>query len=277
MAANNIKEEKTIFIEGAGIEFLPEPLFINDSDRVEIFRMNLNGISPYMKNNIWPDWGKAARVNNGYGIYGMSPGSSNGISYFFGFIFSSVYEKKQEAIQILRLEVDRKKILYQDNYEIAFSECNIVGNISPSEFINCHFPDYKDTDKLIDFYGKALQDPETHKERFKIYFDELFKKFTMQRHKAQDDFGRMPDEVQKRERDNMRTNLNGIKNFATLCSRPSGIHGVSHWENVARNGVILAKKTGASLPVVRIFGWVHDMCRENDGGIQNTDCVLQTC
>ncbi len=44
-----------------------------------------------------------------------------------------------------------------------------------------------------------------------------------------------------------------------------GIHGVRHWARVRANGVALARKTGASRPVVELFSFLHDCARWDDG------------
>ena len=44
-----------------------------------------------------------------------------------------------------------------------------------------------------------------------------------------------------------------------------GIHGVSHWARVRRNGLLLSEATGANPLVVELFAFLHDSCRENDG------------
>ena len=41
-------------------------------------------------------------------------------------------------------------------------------------------------------------------------------------------------------------------------------HGVSHWERVERNGLLLATPD-CDLTVIRLFAYIHDSCRENDG------------
>jgi uncharacterized protein len=43
------------------------------------------------------------------------------------------------------------------------------------------------------------------------------------------------------------------------------VHGPDHWRRVERNGCILAARTGAIVPVVRLFALFHDSRRENDG------------
>ena len=44
-----------------------------------------------------------------------------------------------------------------------------------------------------------------------------------------------------------------------------GIHGVGHWQRVQENGMKLAKSTGANRDIVRLFSFLHDCCREDDG------------
>lgn len=45
----------------------------------------------------------------------------------------------------------------------------------------------------------------------------------------------------------------------------SEIHGLAHWRQVEFNGLLLAKKTGADITVVRLFALFHDSKRESDG------------
>ena len=45
----------------------------------------------------------------------------------------------------------------------------------------------------------------------------------------------------------------------------SKVHGIVHWEQVERNGLLLAEKTGADIVVVRLFALFHDSKRANDG------------
>lgn len=44
-----------------------------------------------------------------------------------------------------------------------------------------------------------------------------------------------------------------------------GIHGAAHWARVRRNGLQLARLTGANSRVVEYFAFLHDVCREDDG------------
>jgi uncharacterized protein len=44
-----------------------------------------------------------------------------------------------------------------------------------------------------------------------------------------------------------------------------GIHGAPHWARVQENGLRLAGSTGANIAVVRLFAFLHDSRRANDG------------
>ena len=45
----------------------------------------------------------------------------------------------------------------------------------------------------------------------------------------------------------------------------SSIHGLHHWQTVARNGLYLAQYSGADQDVVKHFAYFHDSRRENEG------------
>ena len=45
----------------------------------------------------------------------------------------------------------------------------------------------------------------------------------------------------------------------------SELHGPAHWQQVERNGLLLATETGADIVVVRLFALFHDSKRANDG------------
>lgn len=60
-------------------------------------------------------------------------------------------------------------------------------------------------------------------------------------------------------------------NFAALMEHAfesrlyeSDIHGIEHWHQVEYNGLLLAKKTGADIDVVRLFAIFHDSKRLDD-------------
>ncbi len=43
-----------------------------------------------------------------------------------------------------------------------------------------------------------------------------------------------------------------------------GAHGAAHWVRVRKNGMVLAKTTGANINVVELFSFFHDSCRLNE-------------
>ena len=43
-----------------------------------------------------------------------------------------------------------------------------------------------------------------------------------------------------------------------------GAHGAAHWVRVRKNGMLLAKSTGANVAVVELFSFFHDSCRINE-------------
>jgi len=45
----------------------------------------------------------------------------------------------------------------------------------------------------------------------------------------------------------------------------SELHGLTHWQQVERNGLLLATETGADTTVVRLFALFHDSKRADDG------------
>jgi len=44
----------------------------------------------------------------------------------------------------------------------------------------------------------------------------------------------------------------------------SGTHGLQHWIRVWRIGEELSRSTGANVTVVRLFAFLHDICREDE-------------
>jgi uncharacterized protein len=42
------------------------------------------------------------------------------------------------------------------------------------------------------------------------------------------------------------------------------IHGFDHWEEVEKNGIMLANQSGVDLTVVRLFAYIHDCKRLDD-------------
>lgn len=65
-----------------------------------------------------------------------------------------------------------------------------------------------------------------------------------------------------------------IKHFASNGWKLGETHGLSHWERVERNGIILSGqiedgtfrlREDVNIKVVRLFAYLHDKCREKDG------------
>ena len=55
-----------------------------------------------------------------------------------------------------------------------------------------------------------------------------------------------------------------IKQWAVSRWTLGALHGISHWERVERNGLQLATPE-CDVIVIRLFAYLHDSCRENDG------------
>lgn len=51
----------------------------------------------------------------------------------------------------------------------------------------------------------------------------------------------------------------------TSFAHSSEIHGPLHWRQVYRNGIYLARHTGADIALVELFSLFHDSCRLDDG------------
>jgi len=58
--------------------------------------------------------------------------------------------------------------------------------------------------------------------------------------------------------------INQIKQWAISRWTLGELHGISHWERVERNGLLLATPE-CDVIVIRLFAYLHDSCRENDG------------
>lgn len=57
-----------------------------------------------------------------------------------------------------------------------------------------------------------------------------------------------------------------ILNHVLFCRLyDSDLHGFDHWQQVERNGLLLATETGADAVVVRLFALFHDSKRVDDG------------
>ena len=63
--------------------------------------------------------------------------------------------------------------------------------------------------------------------------------------------------------------ISAIKEFAVKGWTLGETHGLSHWQRVERNGIILSLENGAvregvNVKVVRAFAYLHDKCRVDD-------------
>ena len=63
--------------------------------------------------------------------------------------------------------------------------------------------------------------------------------------------------------------ITAIKEFAVKGWTLGETHGLSHWQRVERNGIILSLENGAvregvNVKVVRAFAYLHDKCRVDD-------------
>src|SRR5690554_7944087 len=61
------------------------------------------------------------------------------------------------------------------------------------------------------------------------------------------------------------TEFRAIKNLALSHAIESEIHGIDHWQRVERNGLLLAKESGANTRIVQAFAYLHDCMRLSDG------------
>lgn len=50
-----------------------------------------------------------------------------------------------------------------------------------------------------------------------------------------------------------------------FCGNAHSCHGPDHWKRVLKNGVVVARHSGANIEIVKLFALFHDSCRLNDG------------
>jgi uncharacterized protein len=60
------------------------------------------------------------------------------------------------------------------------------------------------------------------------------------------------------------SDIEPIKQWAISRWTLGALHGISHWERVERNGLLLATPE-CDVTVIRLFAYLHDSCREDDG------------
>jgi uncharacterized protein len=243
-----IKNSKT-----TDLEFLYEPFIIEPENRITVYRINCGSVSPCM-NTLWDNNGKAVRTESGFGIYGYTSNMDGCLIIAITQLSSNIRNKKDqtkdilsESQVILKLEVDKNDVLLNSKNEMAFTKCNISGILTPEELILQSYPQCAE---LLDLYSKAMENPA-------LYWNQYIKEERKQFNKIHQN---------NQTTDLQKSQFEIIKNFAVNHAKPSDIHGLSHWQNVERNGILLAGKTGADLQALRVFAYSHDMCRENDGG-----------
>jgi uncharacterized protein len=237
------------------LEFLPDPFVIEPDNKLTIYRFNYGTTSPFVAGHEWNYSSKAVRTKNGLGIYGYLPETPGCIWITAGYMFSA-YANDQIQLNdnrvILKLEIDKTKILY-NGHETAYSEANIIEIVPLIDFISQNYPQYA---ALLELYNKALENPEIYRRQFMTEYA-----------KHEIELKRFNNEslTMFTGYDLQESQFQAIKQFALTNSKTSEIHGVEHWENVEKNGILLAEMTGANLQVVRAFAYLHDFCRLDDG------------
>ena len=78
--------------------------------------------------------------------------------------------------------------------------------------------------------------------------------------------------------------IEDVRNFALSGWVLGETHGLSHWQRVERNGIILSMENGRfrediNIKVVRFFAYLHDKCRLNDWadldhGVRSADMLV---
>lgn len=235
------------------LEFLSEPFKIDPENLITVYRYNNGSISPFVQSK-WDNESKAVSTKSGFGIYGYTIDMSGCENISIGQLGSKVRNKMSHTIDcsrmsqvIIELEVDKRNVLYKGAEEMAFSECNIIGIITPKDFILQNYPQCT---ALLDLYDKTMDNPD-------LYGAQYIQEEGRQLYKMQQ---------KKQTTDSQKLQIEVIKNFAVNHAKPSDIHGLLHWQNVERNATLLAEKTGADSQALKLFAYIHDMCRENDGG-----------
>lgn len=126
-------------IENTWIEFLPEPFIIEESDKMEVYRFNVGEVSPYFSDQKWNYQSKAIRTKNSEGIFGL-PDGEHCLPEVFDRLRKNVTGEDKRELVILKLHVDKKKILYYNAKESCFTECNIIEKLTIGEFITQVYP-----------------------------------------------------------------------------------------------------------------------------------------
>lgn len=236
-----------------GMTFKEEPFEIKEANKVKIYRFNIKSIAPF-KGVAWNLAAKAVKAEDPAGIYGYVDGSLG--LHWLAHMEILRPDRKLEDIVILTLEVDKDHILYQ-GFEVAFSQANIINVGTAEEFIHEVMPEYE---PQLALFKKAQQSEEKMEAYEKV-------------HREWDiglEVGEARDKRSVREKNGTLNRLNetefrAIKNLALSHAIESEIHGIDHWQRVERNGLLLAKESGANTRIVQAFAYLHDCMRLSDG------------
>ena len=213
-----------------GMTFKEEPFEIKEANKVKIYRFNIKSI----------------------GIYGYVDGSL-GLHWLAH--MEILRPDRKSDIVILTLEVDKDHILYQ-GFEVAFSQANIINVGTAEEFIHEVMPEYE---PQLALFKEAQQSEEKMEAYEKVHREwDIGLEVEVAR-----------DERSVREKNGTLNRLNetefrAIKNLALSHAIESEIHGIDHWQRVERNGLLLAKESGANTRIVQAFAYLHDCMRLSD-------------
>ena len=89
----------------------------------------------------------------------------------------------------------------------------------------------------------------------------MFKRFHRSRNNHSKHFSELKERLAIQELSSL--DIEAIKQFALKDWELGETHGLSHWQRVERNGIILATSE-VNITVVRLFAYLHDKCRINN-------------
>lgn len=234
-----------------GLEYFNEPFDIKPVNRLTVFRFFLAERGPFTFAK-WDTNAKAVRSNSGSGMFGLFDNQ---------LLFECISSLPDQGltiadVSVLQLEVDKEHVLQVTNQEICFTQCNIIHKYTLEEYTEKHFPQglniinrfrsitsygsmrISEIRQLMDFYNDE-------KRQFRFEWNEWKRKYFSDPY--------------------LFLHLPWLKKLA-LKTCQSSLHGADHMERVDRNGQLLTEGSKIVLDsVVRIFAYIHDMCRSNDG------------
>jgi uncharacterized protein len=217
--------------------FFPEPFEIAEKDKLTVYRFNEEDETPFCHINktSWDNKAKAVRMNTFLGVYGFTKEQIDyGTCTFFFNIFQDSAMLRR-PYNFVKLEVDKNKVFYRDEREIVFTEANIIGVMTYDE-LKKEFPQYN---RLFDLYKTLHHD-------FKFLDKD-----------GGEDVRIELEQSVGRER--------GTENGFKPVNHNEPVHGLGHSYRVEKNGYMLSQFMNVSGTVVRIFSYLHDFCRLNDG------------